>query len=97
MIRNHEAYDGILFFSLYMLPKDRKTRASIYSILQKDKTLHFCLEQLSIQKKKDIGIMEDILQVRQTLSHVPLQGKYQYKEQMDSDFLHFLNIKPNSY
>lgn len=54
--------DGIVLFSIFMLPESAEKRARIYEkLLTEGRSLHAALEDLSIRKKEDIQLIEDIL------------------------------------
>ena len=45
--------EGIIFFSLFMLPDNKKDRYKIYDkIILNKKELHFALEEIKLKKKK---------------------------------------------
>jgi sporadic carbohydrate cluster protein (TIGR04323 family) len=58
-----DTLDGIVLFSIFMLPTSSQKRKNIYeTLLNKGRTLHAALEDIKIAKHEDIGIVEDILQ-----------------------------------
>tara|TARA_B110000977_G_scaffold28001_1_gene35709 strand:- start:38200 stop:38607 length:408 start_codon:yes stop_codon:yes gene_type:complete len=60
--------DGIVFYSLLMMPKKKKERKKIYSkILSQNKQLCFALEDISIVKESDIEKVENIFNCRLVL------------------------------
>tara|TARA_Y100001935_G_C17272260_1_gene492613 strand:+ start:315 stop:716 length:402 start_codon:yes stop_codon:yes gene_type:complete len=62
--------DGIIFYSVHMLPKDSLFRYQIYKkILLKKKKIYFALEDLKFQKKNDVKIIETILKVKKITSN----------------------------
>ena len=64
--------DGIVAYSLFQLPKNKKSRQKIYQkIIKNKKELHFAVEKLKITSKKDISLIEQIWQIKQTLPLTP--------------------------
>ncbi len=60
--------DGIVFYSLFQLPETAAHRRVIYDrVLEANAHLHAALEDLAIRDEADIGRIEDIWCVRQTL------------------------------
>ena len=58
--------DGIILFSMFMLPGDHSARHSIYDlILWHGRELHAAHENVFIRSPKDIARFEDILLVDQ--------------------------------
>ncbi len=56
--------DGIILFSMFMLPNDESKRRRIYTqILEQGRELHAALENLTLRSAVDIGRFEDILRV----------------------------------
>ena len=77
IIAQKDQYEGILFFSLFSLPRSPELRQRIYELVQEHhKTLHFCLEQVTILKSQDISRIEDVLGIQSCLTKAPLKGKY---------------------
>lgn len=97
LLQIKEQYDGVVFFSLTMLPNQLEQRRAVYRLIEAQKEIHFCMEQLAIRNTTDIDRIENILSVRQTLAQVPYAGRYDHKALKDSDFMTFLAIKPDSY
>lgn len=57
-----ESLEGIVLFSIFMLPESRQKRERIYEkALTAGKSLHAALEDLSIKSEEDIQMIEDIL------------------------------------
>ena len=60
--------DGIVAYSLFQLPEDKKMRFKIYKkILTLKKEIHFSVENLKICTSEDVKKIEDIWLVKQTL------------------------------
>lgn len=65
LIQEIKKIDGIVFYSLFMLPEVKKDRLKIYEkILLNKKQLHFSLEEIKLVKKVDIKKIEDIYQIK---------------------------------
>ena len=64
--------DGIVLYSLFLLPETVARRRAIYGrVLEAGAELHVALEDLVVQSEADIGRVEDIWSVRQTLPLCP--------------------------
>lgn len=65
LIQEIKKIDGIVFYSLFMLPETKKDRLKIYKkILFNKKRLHFSLEEIKLVNKTDIKKIEDIYQIK---------------------------------
>jgi sporadic carbohydrate cluster protein (TIGR04323 family) len=70
--------DGIVLFSLFVLPGQRERRRRAYErVLAAGKTLHAALENLVLAKPTDIPAWEDIIGVDAVLSAAPFGGRYE--------------------
>jgi sporadic carbohydrate cluster protein (TIGR04323 family) len=70
--------DGIVLFSLFVLPQQRERRLRTYErILDGAKTLHAALENLTLQTRADIAHWEDIIGVDSVLGATPFGGRYE--------------------
>jgi sporadic carbohydrate cluster protein (TIGR04323 family) len=70
--------DGIVLFSLFVLPHQRERRLRAYErILDGAKTLHAALENLTLQTRADIARWEDIIGVDAVLAATPFGGRYE--------------------
>ncbi len=59
-----ESLDGIVLFSIFMLPESATSRKRIYeTILSAGRSLHGALEDVSIKTQADIQPIEDILRL----------------------------------
>lgn len=73
--------EGIILFSLFMLPQKTKSRWEIYDrILGAGCELHAGLEEMVLQDRSDIDDFETMMQVVLTLPHTPMGGYYQKSE-----------------
>lgn len=67
-LKELKSIDGIVVYSLFQLPEDKKYRTKIYKkVLNLKKEMHFSVEGLKIAKRQDIKKIEDIWMVKQTL------------------------------
>ena len=61
ILENLQNYDGIIFYSLFQLPENKKLRFKIYhKILRKKKQLNFAVENIKLKKKTDLIDVEKI-------------------------------------
>lgn len=68
------AIEGLLFYSVNMLPVDRAARRRLYdAVLSSKAGLRFALEELQILTEEDVAAVEDIIAVR-ALSEKPELG-----------------------
>ena len=62
--------DGIIAFSMFMLPPTRTARRDIYeAVLSQGRSLHFAQESFMVNTRQDIGRIEDIWMIQQATSH----------------------------
>lgn len=70
--------DGIVLFSLFVLPAQRDRRMRAYErVLAAGKTLHAALENLVLADRAGIAPWEDIIGVDATLATAPFGGRYE--------------------
>jgi sporadic carbohydrate cluster protein (TIGR04323 family) len=70
--------DGIVSFSLFVLPAQRDRRLRAYErVLGAGKTLHAALENLVLAKRADVAAWEDIIGVDTVLAATPFGGRYE--------------------
>ena len=70
--------DGIVLFSLFVLPAQRDRRLRAYErVLGAGKTLHAGLENLVLAGQRDIAAWEDIIGVDGALGATPFGGRYE--------------------
>lgn len=63
--------DGIIFYSLNLLPPNLWERQKIYTkIFEQDCELHFALEEIAICGQEDIALIEDIINCKLLASNV---------------------------
>jgi sporadic carbohydrate cluster protein (TIGR04323 family) len=63
VISSIQSIEGIVLFSLFMLPGSYKKRQRIYEkILNAGRSLHAALEDIAIRDQADIWMVEDILE-----------------------------------
>lgn len=63
--------NGIIFYSLFMLPDNKIDRYKIYDkIILNKKQLHFALEEIQLNKKKDIQKIENIYEIKKNSKKV---------------------------
>jgi sporadic carbohydrate cluster protein (TIGR04323 family) len=66
-----EKIEGIIFYSMWMLPQDSQRRQSLYDrIIDSGCSLHFALEELAIDRAKDIALIEETTMSFQLASEV---------------------------
>ena len=74
--------DGIVFYSLFLLPEDKVERDRVINIiLKKEKTLHFAVEGLRMNNKTEHERIENIWQVKKVLPNCLM--KYDYKGNLE--------------
>ena len=65
VLKRIKSFDGMIFYSLFMLPEIKKDRYFIYNkFLNNKKKLHFALEELIIKSRKDLLLVENILSIK---------------------------------
>jgi len=65
VLKRIKSFDGMIFYSLFMLPELKKDRYHIYNkFLNNKKELHFALEELIIKSRKDLLLIENILSIK---------------------------------
>jgi sporadic carbohydrate cluster protein (TIGR04323 family) len=62
--------DGMIFYSLFMLPENKKTRYEIYDkFFLLNKTLIFALENLEIKNREELNTIEEILNIKRIMDN----------------------------
>ena len=65
LIKDINKIDGIIFYSIEMLPTDKKEALKLIDLfLKKKKSLYFALEELKVSSKKDLMIIKEILMIK---------------------------------
>ena len=55
---------GLIFYSLFMLPDEKNKRKQFFDIvLSKKKQIHFALEEIVVNTKKDLNLIEKIFYI----------------------------------
>lgn len=71
-LKNNKKYEGIAFYSLLQLPNNFEIRERIYkNSIFKGKIIFFSLENILINKKKDIIKLEEIIKIQYLLKYTP--------------------------
>ena len=66
LLTSSDTIDGIVMFSVFMLPEQYDVRVDFYTaLLQRGKTLYFALEDLSIKTWEQVKSVEALLQLNQ--------------------------------
>ena len=74
--------DGIVFYSLFLLPEDKTERDRVINfILKKEKTIYFAVEGLIMNNKTEHERIENIWQVKKVLPNCLM--KYDYKGNLE--------------
>jgi hypothetical protein len=74
--------DGIVFYSLFLLPEDKTERDRVINfILKKEKTIYYAVEGLRMNNKTEHERIENILQVKKVLPNCLM--KYDYKGNLE--------------
>ena len=61
LLEDLKKYDGIIFYSVMQLPEEQKKRIKLYKkILSQKKSLHFAVENISVDNKEGISKVENI-------------------------------------
>lgn len=69
VLRELPSIEGVVLYSLFMLPKQQERRHVIYRrVLDAGATLHGAVENISIRGEADLAAVEDIWQVRGALA-----------------------------
>jgi sporadic carbohydrate cluster protein (TIGR04323 family) len=72
LVRNLDGLEGLLIFSLFMMPERAQRRAELYEhAFRQQAQLHFVLEGLVMRQPADVAAIEDILLIYQTLGDCP--------------------------
>jgi|TARA_B100000767_G_scaffold259044_1_gene268404 sporadic carbohydrate cluster protein (TIGR04323 family) len=65
LIKDINKIDGIIFYSIEMLPDNKNEALKLISLfLKKNKMLYFAVEELKVSSKSDLKKIEDILSIK---------------------------------
>lgn len=82
--------EGIILFSLFMLPQRKEKRLEIYQhTLNHNCQLHAALEDMTLTCEEDIETFEDMITVVNILPNTPMGGYYNktYSQNIDESFV----------
>ncbi len=66
LLQNTNDYDGLIFYSILMLPNELKKREYLFNkIIKNKKELHFAVENLVVKNNKDLKKINDIFLLHQ--------------------------------
>ena len=72
IIKSLDELDGVVVYSMFQLPEDSASRRKIYGqFLERDKSLHFAVEGLSMFRFEDTLRLEDIWTVTLVMRDLP--------------------------
>jgi sporadic carbohydrate cluster protein (TIGR04323 family) len=75
VLQELDSLEGVILFSLFMLPKRAERRRAIYDrVLESGASLHAALEDLAITSADDIARVEDILLLEPYTTHRSVVG-----------------------
>jgi sporadic carbohydrate cluster protein (TIGR04323 family) len=64
LVGSIQSVEGIVLFSIFMLPKSARERMRIYdAVLSAGRSIHGALEDIAIKKREDVERVEDILKI----------------------------------
>lgn len=64
--------DGIVLYSLFLLPERRDKRRTLYQrLLDAGASLHAAVEDISFDEAEGVGRIEDLWRVSETVAHAP--------------------------
>lgn len=70
-----ETGDGLILFSVFMLPANAARRQAIYrEAFDRNASLHAALEEIAVDGPEDVPRFEDILRINRWLPHTPGRG-----------------------
>ena len=65
VLKNLSSIDGIVFYSIFMLPNIKKERLSIFkSVLKKKKIIRFALEEIELKNYSNIKDIENLYLIK---------------------------------
>lgn len=72
LFQNLDGLEGLLIFSLFMMPERAERRARLYELaFRQQAEIHFVLEGVIVREPADVAAVEEILLIYQTLEHCP--------------------------
>ena len=61
--------DGLAAYSLFQMPTNEKIRINIYkTLIKKNRSIHFVMENLKIEKKLDIQTVETLYRIKASIN-----------------------------
>lgn len=71
LVNNMKDIDGIIFYSIFLLPKQDKIRVNLINkILKQKKYLFFALEDMKLSNKNDIHKIDNIWKIKKNLNKI---------------------------
>ena len=68
IIREMKDIDGLIFYSVFQLPKNNEIRNNVYKrIINSRKEIHFAVEEMKLKEYSDVDEIEHILQIKEYL------------------------------
>ena len=65
VLKNIQSIDGIVFYSMFMLPNLKKDRLEIFKmIIKKKKMIRFALEEIELKDKSNIDEIENLYLIK---------------------------------
>ena len=72
LMKSLDGFEGVLMFSMFMLPERAARRARIYrQVFDLGIELHLVSEEMTIKVREDVAAVEEILSVYHTLQSCP--------------------------
>lgn len=74
LLEEADNLEGIIFYSINLLPFDLLKRKQIYRIFfEQGCELHFALEEIAIREKEDVELVEDVINCRSLVSKASIK------------------------
>ena len=71
LVNNMKEIDGIVLYSIFLLPKQDKIRVNLINqILKQKKDLFFALEDMKLSNKNDIHKIDNIWKIKKNLNKI---------------------------
>ena len=78
--------DGIAFYSLFQLPTNYTKRNTVYKKLyNKNKTLHFAVENISVKSKKEFEAIERMVKIQESINNNEAKHHIKYLKKIVDD------------